>query len=701
MNHDRGHTQTTTATTAAADLDTAPGRATRTDRLNGPTGLLASGLLSRKARDANGVADGAEQAVGAASSSSGTALPDTLMRKFEGSLGTDLSSVRVHTGASSQDAASAVGAKAYTMGNDIHFGAGQFDTSSTAGQHLIAHEVAHTVQQRGGSPTRQNKLEVSSPGDHLEVEADRVADAMIAARPAMVAGGSGVARQAIMRDKDDDLPDVSADQGKAADAAEAKTKTDTNFVVQGLMTNANDSAAATKLLEEITLQQPNVVKGESSGLSAWKGTSSANVAVMGVLEQLLVSSGVENTAVSQFGQQYQRVQVDFNRLDASMKAFQAGNPGSGAAMAKANGDPEKMAAAVKQGAMLTSFDDKNMKKDIGEGGPAFALWKDARDKKNQVTDTTTEMQKWQGDSIANMHSVASVQGEINAGVRAATAPDDDTKAALAAVKAKCEEAKGAWDKVSKLVGKGVSAIVPEGGKDVADKALEQVPALISAYFAQAIAAAQLANDNSAKINDLKAIGAKGQALQGMQTTFATSVAQYIAAARKLDRTKAEYRAAMDKLGAKLDTDGKTGNHAYAQIAKLTAEGQNFITGAEAVIAMGQTEVTERGHVGTQKEKLVNKDGKAMPWYSVRAQSDLEKAAGVNGSGPGILVRNQVQVSDTQGSNTTKVDGVPLPGGSASGAEGSNAMIDKQVAQLKALITNAKGMVDGLQKILGF
>ncbi|HET9987400.1 MAG TPA: DUF4157 domain-containing protein [Kofleriaceae bacterium] len=122
-------------------------------------------------------------------------LPSPIMRKFEASLGADLSGVRVHTGAESQTAASAVGAKAYTMGQDIHFGAGQYDPSSGAGEHLLAHEVAHTVQQAGGTPQRQNKLEVSTPFDPAEYEADAAANAMVAGHGFQVGGGSGVQRK--------------------------------------------------------------------------------------------------------------------------------------------------------------------------------------------------------------------------------------------------------------------------------------------------------------------------------------------------------------------------------------------------------------------------------------------------------------------------------------------------------------------------
>src|SRR5689334_23005507 len=120
---------------AAAELEArartnSPGKVPVTARLF-PTALFRSAMTSARGqadigpRDDNGVAAGASEAVAQAGGSSGTPLPDELRTRFEGSLGADLSGVRVHTGPDSQAAADAVGARAYAVGNDIHFGAGQ------------------------------------------------------------------------------------------------------------------------------------------------------------------------------------------------------------------------------------------------------------------------------------------------------------------------------------------------------------------------------------------------------------------------------------------------------------------------------------------------------------------------------------------------------------------------------------------------
>lgn len=115
----------------------------------------------------------------------GSALPGAARATFERSAGADLSDVRVHTGSSSAAAAAELGARAFTTGRDIHFGAGQYRPDDPFGMHLLSHEVAHTVQQSGGAAV-QAKLAVSEPGDPAEVAADAFADAIVHGGPAPV-----------------------------------------------------------------------------------------------------------------------------------------------------------------------------------------------------------------------------------------------------------------------------------------------------------------------------------------------------------------------------------------------------------------------------------------------------------------------------------------------------------------------------------
>jgi hypothetical protein len=150
-------------------------------------------------RGRNYVSPVAANALSRAASSSGYALPHDIRARFETSLSADLSRVRIHTGAESAYAANAIGAKAYALGEDIYFGAGAYSTDRP-GLRLLAHEVAHTQQPDGGPSTPQPKLEVSSPDDAAEIEAERAAAAMVEDQPAtLTVSRGGASRQVIHR----------------------------------------------------------------------------------------------------------------------------------------------------------------------------------------------------------------------------------------------------------------------------------------------------------------------------------------------------------------------------------------------------------------------------------------------------------------------------------------------------------------------
>jgi Domain of unknown function (DUF4157) len=80
---------------------------------------------------------------------SGRALNAGLRADMEERFGHDFSGVRVHQGGLAERSAREVNARAYTVGSDVVFDAGEFAPGSQAGQRLIAHELAHVVQQTG------------------------------------------------------------------------------------------------------------------------------------------------------------------------------------------------------------------------------------------------------------------------------------------------------------------------------------------------------------------------------------------------------------------------------------------------------------------------------------------------------------------------------------------------------------------------
>ena len=79
----------------------------------------------------------------------GEPIADHTRRFMESRFGRDFSQVRIHTDAQAARSAAAVGARAYTVGTHVAFGAGQY-TTTRSGQELIAHELAHVVQQAAG-----------------------------------------------------------------------------------------------------------------------------------------------------------------------------------------------------------------------------------------------------------------------------------------------------------------------------------------------------------------------------------------------------------------------------------------------------------------------------------------------------------------------------------------------------------------------
>jgi Domain of unknown function (DUF4157) len=110
-----------------------------------PPDPAASVTSEKSAHTAPGVPAEAAQAI----PDSGQPLDAAMRASMEPRFGHDFSHVRVHTDERAAEAAAGFAARAYTLGSDIVFGAGEYTPDTTAGQHLLAHELAHVVQQDG------------------------------------------------------------------------------------------------------------------------------------------------------------------------------------------------------------------------------------------------------------------------------------------------------------------------------------------------------------------------------------------------------------------------------------------------------------------------------------------------------------------------------------------------------------------------
>ncbi|HEU4511087.1 MAG TPA: DUF4157 domain-containing protein [Pyrinomonadaceae bacterium] len=112
----------------------------------------------------------------------GHALDGHAKTRLQSAFGADFSDVRVHTDGTAQQLADGLNAHAFTIGSDIAFGPGEYRPGTVVGDALIAHELAHVVQQ-GGSKSFEPQGNTSS--SELDADAD------LSALGAMVSISSG------------------------------------------------------------------------------------------------------------------------------------------------------------------------------------------------------------------------------------------------------------------------------------------------------------------------------------------------------------------------------------------------------------------------------------------------------------------------------------------------------------------------------
>jgi hypothetical protein len=107
---------------------------------------------------------------------------------MESRFGYDFSKVRVHTDVEAAAAAKQLNARAFTVGEDIFFGAHAFRPGTVEGNRLLMHELVHTVQRSPGPHLSiQSGLDVSRSGDPAEIEADRIVNRLSNGMPAAAA----------------------------------------------------------------------------------------------------------------------------------------------------------------------------------------------------------------------------------------------------------------------------------------------------------------------------------------------------------------------------------------------------------------------------------------------------------------------------------------------------------------------------------
>lgn len=114
--------------------------------------------------------------------SPGQPLDPTTRAFMEPRFGHDLSRVRVHAYEKAAESARAVNALAYTVGRDLVFGTGQYVPETNEGKKLLAHELAHALQQ-GQAQSAGTVVGYASTSSAEEPQADAIADAVLAGHP--------------------------------------------------------------------------------------------------------------------------------------------------------------------------------------------------------------------------------------------------------------------------------------------------------------------------------------------------------------------------------------------------------------------------------------------------------------------------------------------------------------------------------------
>jgi hypothetical protein len=93
----------------------------------------------------------------------GKPLPESVRNSFEPRFGYDFSKVRLHTDSNAVNINRGLNAQAFTHGRDIYFGTGSYSLATTTGKKLLAHELAHVIQQRSMAQPKIQKQSIHNP----------------------------------------------------------------------------------------------------------------------------------------------------------------------------------------------------------------------------------------------------------------------------------------------------------------------------------------------------------------------------------------------------------------------------------------------------------------------------------------------------------------------------------------------------------
>lgn len=247
---------------------------------------------------------------------------------MEPRFGHDFSRVRVHADDRAAAAAQAVNAQAYTVGQHVVFGKGRFQPRTPHGDRLLAHELAHTIQQGATVSGLPSRFEAGGPRDAAENEAETAAASVMRGQPARVAGGlPPFARQA-----DDEHPPAvntatlpavpaAADTLAAGGAAPAVGQADTT---------ATPAAAQCPVAAIAPITDADALQMENGTRVIWNNTAAGLQPAATSLQAAVVAEG--GTAVFQSAYRPQAYQTHLREVWDKARALRNNNSAACAAV---------------------------------------------------------------------------------------------------------------------------------------------------------------------------------------------------------------------------------------------------------------------------------------------------------------------------------------------------------------------------------
>jgi len=539
--------------------------------------------------------------VALAATSSGSALPATLQRKFEDSLGADLSNVRIHDGAESATAAASVSARAYTTGQDVHFAAGQYNPSTTEGEHLLAHEVAHTVQQSGSTPRTQFKLEVSTPGDHHEVEADVAADAMVNGRPASVSAGGAQLGRVVMRTPSSDL-------GEAAERGETVERGALQLAPPRIagVSNVQDVAQAQRIYDEIEHDQPHLEEGNRVGNSVLTGMLGgenplvtqaqiqANENVRTALSTFMASAGEQSRELGDYQRQYQQCIIDFARIHSMIEQFQSTHPGvlgaTNASEAALMGGAVVQAASGLSPAAMGERTRTAAARGTGHLDSSLGRFDDSRVELDAVS---REIVTHQRQASSQSQQVLAAIDELAAGPTTHVAAGAEASGDLAGVRAQCESVKTWVRRATGLASSRASTFMTGtlGASSAVASAVTDHVGDVTDFFADAAYTQQIQTLETAVARagsraDGHARDALVRLVRSAMESWHANLRALLDAFERMQLMRNRMRTATDMTSRVADTSG---HGDVAVVARLTGECDVFLAQARMTIGLGEAE----------------------------------------------------------------------------------------------------------------